>query len=146
MALTYMKFDDTLPWSSTKNTVAEKADRGQSYAEFKEKHEQLFIDELSKKFPGLRENILAVYSSTPLSYRDYIGGAEGSMYGYLRDADNPMRTAISPRTRIPNLYLTGQGVNMHGILGVTIGAVATCSYILGPELVVNDILKNTAQE
>ena len=36
---------------------------------------------------------------------------------------------------------TGQSLNMHGILGVTISAVITCSEILGKDYLLNKILK-----
>ena len=34
----------------------------------------------------------------------------------------PISVFISPKTKIPNLLFTGQNLNMHGVLGVTIGA------------------------
>ena len=43
-------------------------------------------------------------------------------------------------TKIKNLLLTGQSLNMHGILGVTIGAVLTCSEVIGMEKLLNKIL------
>ena len=51
-----------------------------------------------------------------------------------------LKTMVSPRTKIDNLFLTGQTVNMHGILGVTIGAFNTCAEILGKGLI-DDRLK-----
>ncbi|MNR30326.1 hypothetical protein D3C85_1477750 [compost metagenome] len=84
-----------------------------------------------------------MHTSTPLSYRDYIGGHNGNMYGYEKDSNNPMKTFIPSKTKLDNLYLTGQSINMHGVLGVTIGAVVTCSEILGREYLVNKIIQNT---
>ena len=52
-----------------------------------------------------------------------------------------MKTFISPKTKLENLYLTGQSINMHGILGVTIGAVVTCSEIVGKEYLIEKIRK-----
>lgn len=91
------------------------------------------LNALEKKIPGLRHSIKKIYTSSPLSYRDYIGSFEGNMYGYMKSSDNPLKTMVSPRTKIDNLFLTGQSVNMHGILGVTIGAFNTCSEILGKD-------------
>lgn len=91
------------------------------------------------KFPGIRETIKSVHASTPLSYRDYIGGSRGNLYGYVKDSNNPMKTFITPRTKVENLFLTGQSINMHGVLGVTIGAVVTCSEIVGKEYLINKI-------
>ena len=134
-AITYMNFDEVAEWENTFNTVAENHERGKAYEEFKNRKAEEFITEIEKKFPELRSMITAVHTSSPLSYRDYIGGYKGNMYGYVKDSSNPLKTIISPKTKISNLFLTGQSVNMHGILGVTIGAFVTCSEILGKELI-----------
>jgi phytoene dehydrogenase-like protein len=138
-AMTYMKFDEMEPWIGTFNTAADQNERGQSYEEFKREKEEQFIIELEKKFPNIRDCIEAVYSSTPLSYRDYIGCNRGSMYGYVKDANNSLKSFVSARTKVRNLFFTGQSLNMHGILGVTISGVVTCSTILGGEYLVNKI-------
>lgn len=141
--MTYMRFEEVEPWADTVNTVAGKSERGEAYEAFKQDRTERFLKEIEKKFPGIRDCIEAVYASTPLSYRDYIGGENGSMYGYVRDSNRPMLTFISPKSQIKNLYLTGQSVNMHGILGVTIGAVATCSEILGKKYLLDKINRET---
>ncbi|MCD8540396.1 MAG: all-trans-retinol 13,14-reductase, partial [Leadbetterella sp.] len=64
---------------------------------------------------------------------------EGNMYGYVKDSNRPMLTFISPKSKVENLYFTGQSVNMHGILGVTIGAVNTCAEILGKKYLLDKI-------
>lgn len=140
IAMTYMRFDEVEPWAGTFNTAADKNERGQTYEDFKKAKSERFLKVLEQKFPKLKDSIKAVYSSTPLSYRDYIGSHRGSMYGYTKGVDHPMRAIISPKTKIPNLYFTGQSLNMHGVLGVTIGAVKTCSEVLGREYLVNKIL------
>lgn len=137
--ITYMKFDDVLPWANTFNTTVEKNKRGESYEEFKSRKAAKFLDEIEIKFPGIRECIQSVYTSSPLSYRDYIGGDKGNMYGYVKDSDNPMKTLIPSKTKLDNLYLTGQSISMHGVLGVTIGAVVTCSEIVGKEYLITKI-------
>lgn len=139
--MTYMYYDEVKKWESTFNTVAEKDDRGDEYEKFKQTHIEKLLKEIELKFPDIRESIYSVYASTPLSYRDYIGGQNGNMYGYEKDANNPLKTFISPRTKIPNLLLTGQSINMHGMLGVTIGAVVTCSEIIGKEYLIDKINK-----
>ena len=133
--LTYMNFDEVKEWESTFNTVAEENDRGKAYQEFKNKKGEEAINEIEKKIPEIRSVTRSVHTSSPLSYRDYIGGYNGNMYGYVKDSSNPLKTIISPKTKISNLFLTGQSVNMHGILGCTIGAFNTCSQILGKEAI-----------
>ncbi|WP_431243565.1 phytoene desaturase family protein [Flavobacterium sp. P21] len=137
--ITYMKFNDVLPWAETFNTTVEKNDRGESYEEFKARKTAKFLDEIEIKFPGIKDCIKSIHTSSPLSYRDYIGGDNGNMYGYVKDSGNPMKTLIPSKTKIENLYLTGQSINMHGVLGVTIGAVVTCSEIVGKEYLITKI-------
>ena len=134
-AISYMDFDEVKTWENTVNTVADEHERGKRYDDFKQKKAEKMIDALEKKIPNLRSNIKSVYTSSPLSYRDYIGSFKGNMYGYVKSSENPLKTMVSPRTKIDNLFLTGQSVNMHGILGVTIGAFNTCAEILGKELI-----------
>ena len=142
-AITYMHYDEVAQWADTFNTVANKNERGESYEEFKAKKTETLLIELEKKFPNIRECIQSVYASTPLSYRDYIGCNKGSMYGYVKDVNDPLKSFISPRTKIGNLYFTGQSLNMHGILGVTISGVVTCSEILGGAYLIDKITATT---
>ncbi len=144
-AIAYMRFEEVIPWAKTFNTVADKNDRGETYAEFKKKKTEIFLNELEKKFPNIRECIQSIHTSTPLSYRDYIGCHRGGMYGYVKDVENPLKSFISPRTKIENLYFTGQSLNMHGILGVTISGVVTCSEILGAEYLLEKIVAGRAK-
>lgn len=137
--ITYMKYEDLKPWEETFNTTADKQDRGETYDEFKARKAERFLQEVEIKFPGIRDCIKSIHTSTPLSYRDYIGGHNGNMYGYVKDSNSPMKSFIAPKTKLNNLYLTGQSINMHGVLGVTIGAVVTCSEIVGKEHLVNKI-------
>ncbi len=141
-AITYMRYEEVKQWEDTFNTVAHKNERGQTYTEFKASRTDTFLQELEKKFPDIRECIQSVYTSTPLSYRDYIGCNQGAMYGYTKDVNNPLKSFISPKTKISNLFFTGQSLNMHGILGVTISGVVTCSEILGSEYLLNKIVES----
>ncbi len=138
-AMAYMKFAEVEKWKDTFNTVADESDRGKEYKKFKNDKTEVFINELEKKYPNIRECIQSVHASTPLSYRDYIGSNDGAIYGYEKDANNPMMAFLSPKTKAKRLYFTGQSVNMHGILGVTISAVLTCSHIIGKEKLMHSI-------
>lgn len=138
-AISYMDFDEVKQWENTFNTVANEHERGELYEQFKLEKTEKMIEALEKRVPNLRHAIKRIYTSSPLSYRDYIGGFEGNMYGYMKNSDNPLKTMVSPRTKIDNLFLTGQSVNMHGILGVTIGAFNTCAEIIGKETIDNHL-------
>ena len=137
--LTYMKYEEVKQWGDTINTVSEEASRGEDYDAFKKQKAEILIDLVQEKFPGLKDCIKSYYTATPLSYRDYIGNDDGSMYGIVKDYRNPLKTFISPRTKLPNLYLTGQNLNLHGILGATMSGLVTCTAFLGNEDIINKI-------
>ncbi|MFY7816114.1 MAG: phytoene desaturase family protein [Chryseobacterium taeanense] len=134
-AISYMDFEEVKEWESTFNTITDEQERGELYHLFKSEKAEKMIAALEKKIPDLRRCIKNIYTSSPLSYRDYIGSFNGNMYGYCKSSENPLKTMVSPRTKIDNLFLTGQSVNMHGILGCTIGAFNTCAEIIGKELI-----------
>lgn len=131
--MTYMDFDEVKPWEQTFNTHDQPAARAASYEAFKAVRAQKIIEALRWHFPNIDAAIQSVHVSTPLTYRDYIGNEKGTMYGFAKEAAFPMKTMISPKTKINNLFLTGQNVRMHGLLGVTINAFAMCSELLGGE-------------
>jgi all-trans-retinol 13,14-reductase len=137
--MTYMNYEELAPWQHTFNTVLQADSRGADYEAFKERKANQLIDAVEKQFPGFRNCIHSYNVATPLSYRDYIGTADGSMYGILKDSADPLRTMVSARTKLSNLYLTGQNLNLHGILGVTISSVITSAELLGMEFLVNEI-------
>jgi all-trans-retinol 13,14-reductase len=137
--MTYMRFEEVAKWQHTFNTVASEEYRGDDYEAFKKQKAEIFLDQVEKRFPGFRNCIKSYYTATPLSVRDYIGTDDGSLYGIVKDYREPLRTFISPRTKIPNLFLTGQNLNMHGVLGVSVSAVLTCSQIIGIDEILNKI-------
>ena len=137
--MAYMRYDEVAQWADTFNTDSQAGDRGESYHAFKKRKAEKLLDLVEVKFPGFREHVHAWYAATPLSFRDYIGSDDGSMYGIAKDYKEPWRTFISPRTKISNLFLTGQNLNLHGILGVTFSALVTCAELLGWEHVVEKI-------
>jgi all-trans-retinol 13,14-reductase len=105
--------------------------RNKSYWVFRAQKAHRLLEAVFAKFPELRAAIASIDISTPLTWRDYTGTPEGSMYGIVKSASEPHRTTVHPRTKVPGLFFTGQNVNLHGAVGVTIGAVMTCGELLG---------------
>ena len=134
-----MRFEEVAQWKDTFNTVSNVNDRGETYNEFKKRKAEILLDTVEGKFPGLRNCIKSYYVATPLSYRDYIGNDDGSLYGIVKDYKNVLKTFISPRTKLPNLYLTGQNLNLHGILGASMSAIVTCCALLDNDNVITKI-------
>jgi len=137
--LAYMRYDEVKKWDKTFNTVSAEQSRGEEYEAFKKQKAEVFLDCVEEKFPGLRSAIKEYYTATPLSYRDYIGNEDGTMYGVEKDYKNPLKTFISPRTKLPNLYLTGQNLNLHGILGAAMSGLVTCTAFMGNEDIIKKI-------
>lgn len=105
--------------------------RSQAYYDMKarvaEQMEHLCYD----YYPALKGHVKDVFTTTPLSYRDYTGSPGGSAYGIIKAYHNLHATMVSSKTRMPNFYFTGQNMNVHGAYGVGISALYTCEYILG---------------
>src|SRR4029077_7827661 len=121
----YMRYDEVKPWAGTFNTISSKQNRGTSYETFKNEKKEQLLNRVEERFPEIRKSILHSYTATPLSFRDYIGSDDGNLYGSAKDYRQPLGTLISPKTRIPNLFLTGQYLNLHGILGTSISGLIT---------------------
>lgn len=137
--LAVMRYEEVAPWQHTFNTTADEQDRGDDYAAFKKQKAAQLLDVVEEKFPGLRQAVATYYTTSPLSYRDYIGSGDGTMYGFAKDVADPLKTFMSPRTRIPNLYLTGQNLNLHGILGTALSGILTSVTLTGNDNIVAQI-------
>lgn len=124
-----MSYSEVLRWAGTP-----VGRRGNGYVEFKQQRAELLIERLNSIYPGISAHIEGYCASTPLTYEGYTATAQGATYGLMRDANAPERSFVSHRTKIPNLLLTGQSITAHGALGVTMGAVVTCTDIIGPQL------------
>ena len=134
MLMSYMSFDDVKQWQGTR---IER--RGSEYEAFKHEKAEILLDLLEQQLPGTRATITKYYTSSPLTYLDYTGTERGSMYGILADCQNLLNTKILPRTKVPNLLLTGQNTNIHGILGVMIGSVITAGELIDTQDIINQI-------
>lgn len=113
--------------------------RGTDYVTCKEMKTQQCLDLVKQRLPELEGAIDHIYTSSPLSYHSYIASAEGCAYGIRKDYNNPMGTILTPRTPMPGLLLTGQSLNLHGILGVSMTSLFTCAEIIGRDKVIKEI-------
>ncbi len=134
VVLSYMRMDDVEQWKGTR-----VGHRGQDYNEFKERKAERLLDVLEQHFPGIRSKIKHYYTSTPLTYLDYLGTEGGSMYGNAKDIAQSSAYRVPQRTRIPNVLLTGQNINSHGMLGVLVGTIVTCSELLTARTIYSQI-------
>ena len=126
--LTPMYWSEVEPWKDKP-----PGHRGEDYVAMKAVRTEACLEFVSKHIPALRDSVDKVFTSTPLSYHSYTNTIEGSAYGIQKDYNQSMYTILTPRTPIPNLLLTGQSLNLHGILGVSVTSFFTCAEILGME-------------
>lgn len=129
-----MSYERVRKWE---NTVV--GHRGEEYERWKEANVKKILDRLEKVFPGIHDKIANIYSASPLTVRDYYHTKEGAVFGYRKDCDNLFFSQMSVFTKISNLYLTGQNINLHGICGVPLTAIYTAEAILGKNFIINGI-------
>ncbi len=123
--LTYMPYEDVAEWYGTRS-----GQRGAAYENFKKRSAERLLSLLENDFPGIRSDIDRFYTSSPLTWRDYTGTDRGAMYGLAKDVTLGVSGRVHYRTRIPNLILTGQNTNSHGILGTLVSSIVVCSDLL----------------
>ncbi len=129
VVLAYMSMDAVKQWSETN-----LGRRGEDYERFKHDMSERLIAAVEQDFPGFREALADYYAATPLTYRDYTLTPEGSIYGLAKNVHN-IADRVSFKTKIPNLFLVGQNINSHGMLGVLVGTMTVCRHLLGEGIV-----------
>lgn len=134
--LSYMNMDDVAEWIGT--SVGR---RGDAYEDLKKRKAEILMAEVEKEFPGFRDSVEDYYTSTPLSYLDYTGTQDGSMYGVAKDITLGVAGRVPHKTKVPNVLLTGQNINSHGMLGVLLGSIVTCSEFLTADKIYHQIIE-----
>lgn len=122
--LEQMPFSKVAPWADT--TVGH---RGDDYRNWKQHYADELIDSIGTLYPPLRAHVRLVEASTPLTIRDYFGNPQGCLYGNAKDCNQMASSQLSVRTKISNLFLTGQNINLHGLVGVAITAQETARVV-----------------
>ena len=126
--LTPMYIDELSAWQ---DTLPEQ--RGEDYKAFKIEKARQLLEFIKSHGIDFTDHIETMYTTTPLSYRDFTGTCDGSAYGIIKDYKCPQIGFVSTRTKLGNLFLTGQNLNVHGALGVTLTSIITCGELLGHE-------------
>lgn len=80
-------------------------------------------------------------TASPLTIRDYYGVPRGALYGIKPLSSQPLQTAFTPHTRLTNLFLTGQDINFHGMIGTSLSAILTAESIVGRNTIVKQLIK-----
>lgn len=123
--LTPMMWETCRQWEDT--TIGH---RGQTYEQYKERLADECLQLAERVIPNLTKMVEKRYVSTPLTWRDYTLSPCGSAFGVRKNCRNPLLTMLSPKTPVPNLFLTGQSLVLHGLEGVTRTAFSTLEYVM----------------
>ena len=126
--LSYMSIDALSQWKDTKI-----GHRGIDYERFKQEMSERLLNTVEKDFPGLKATIAEYHAATPLTYRDYTSTPDGSIYGLAKDVTKGIAGRVSYKTKVSNLFLVGQNINSHGMLGVLVGTMNVCSQLIGEQ-------------
>ena len=129
-----MDYSEVKQWEKTR-----VGKRGLKYKQWKEDAVEKVTARLERLFPGIRKQIAAVYAASPLTIRDYYGTACGAIFGNRKDCENLVFSQLPVYTKVRNLLLTGQNINLHGICGVPLTAINTAEALLGLNNLVRDI-------
>ena len=107
-----MDYSELAPWHQNRQEHYDQ------YAAFKHQKEQETLDIIGKIYPNIREQMIDIFSSTSLTYRDDYLSPEGAMFGMSESVG-------SVRTRVKNFYLSGQNIFLHGLCGTAMTAQLT---------------------
>ncbi len=132
--ITYMKYEEVLPFAGSDNGNV-KAE----YKEWKKRKAEKLLQRVMEKYPALKDAIETYNVATPLTFKRYLGSPTGSMYGIKRDFRNANYSNILPVTRIPGFYFTGQNINLHGMMGVTLSSLVTLGFFMDINQLIEEI-------
>jgi all-trans-retinol 13,14-reductase len=113
--------------------------RGEEYEAWKQQHIDKVLAKMELLYPGFREQCDTIFASSPLTIRDYYNEPEGALYGLHKDCENIAESQVPVYTKVRNLYMTGQNVNLHGFCGVPLTAINTAEAIVGINKIVDKI-------
>lgn len=114
------------PWA---NTTWGK--RGDDYEALKKTLGDRLMEALYEKMPQLRGKVDYFEISTPLSTEWFCAYKRGELYGLEHDPERFKQDWLTPRTKIPGLWLTGQDVLSCGVVGAMMGGLLTATAISG---------------
>jgi len=123
------------------SVVAEWAENGRDsrYKQWKSERVAQVMARLEQLHPGITGSVARIEASSPLTIRDFYNQPEGALYGMRKDCRNILGSQLNVFTRVRNLYLTGQNINLHGFCGTPLTAINTAEALLGQNYIVNAI-------
>jgi len=119
----YAKWQD-LPWKK----------RGEDYEKEKEIISQRILDVVFKHIPQANDTLAYAELSTPLTVNSLANYSKGEMYGISHTSKRFHQKWLRPRTKINNLFLTGQDITTVGVTSALFSGLLTASVVLKKNL------------
>lgn len=141
MTVSPMAFDAVERWSDSSI-----GNRPEEYKQWCDEQIDRVTQLITRKYPSFAQAVVSSFAASPLTFRDWLGAPEGNMYGYSKDAGNILLSHLPIRTKVSNLLLTGQNINLHGICGVPLTAIQTAEAVLGQNTILDAIHQMDGQQ
>ncbi len=136
--VTYIKYD---PFSEFEN---EGTMRSEKYLEYKKRIGEKLLNNLEKVLPDVRQHIVQMDVSTPITNEFYIRSTKGNVYGTEKNLYQVGPWTYNSKSEIENLYLCGASVLAHGVGGALNSGIQTASKVL--KLHIDDMIKPEADQ
>lgn len=107
-----LEYSELSPWKENRKTHYAE------YEAFKKRKEEEVLGYIETIYPDIRKQMLDIYSSTSLTFRDDFLTPEGAMFGLKESVG-------SVRTRVKGFYMSGQNIFLHGLCGVVMTSQQT---------------------
>ena len=125
--ISFANFDSFVKWEKTKWKK-----RGEEYEALKKVISEGLLNLVEKHYPGFKDLVEYMELSTPLTYIELSGRANGEFYGLSATPERYKLKWLGAKTPLENFYLSGSDVMSLGIMGALMGGVATAACILEP--------------
>lgn len=100
-----LDYQELAPWHQDRQAHYDE------YEAYKRHKEQEVLQLVETLYPDIRRQMIDIFSSTSLTYRDDYLSPEGAMFGMSEPVG-------SVRTHVNGFYISGQNVFLHGLCGV----------------------------
>jgi len=100
--------------------------RSAAYRKWKAESADKMIEQAGRLWGDACSRIEPLAIGTPLTFKDRLGSPMGATYG-VRHSMNQFSPGV--RTRLPGLWLSGQGTLMAGIMGASLAGMVTVGEI-----------------
>ncbi|MDR2489120.1 MAG: FAD-dependent oxidoreductase [Desulfovibrio sp.] len=106
-----------------------------AYAEWKRATRAALCGQIERRYPVLRGKWKVLDAASGATFRRWVYGCTGSMYGIRHDRTD---VPLLPVTRIPGLFLAGQNIVLPGVLGGIISGALAVGFAIGHEQVLRE--------